>query len=340
MAKKKTNVKTNNTKSIIAGITFLLLFGLSIAGILFAYNLQAQEIEVVGCNGDILIGTQITDDHIQPITILKKSYDAKAKTAWTDSNGVAHEGQIYVKWEDRYDEEKGIVGKYAVNAGNADDYFTYRDFQKEIVETNPWYSQVEDGSELYTLTFDNTDVYTRMLIPGSILRMRIITQVPVDKADEYRAKIADKTGTGEGLEDSNGYLSAILPFYTSDENERENDTVPVAEVVFDNLMLIDALNSNSTSIYDIFYSLMNMENSVRAKYINENYSTLRTEIIPNTLILVLTPEQATQVAEFENIEYNSYKFTVVKNTPDDNTYIRFNEIAATINQLHFSTSEE
>lgn len=318
MAMKRAKVKTNNAKSIITGILFLALFALAIAGILMAYKIQSREISVVGCKDDILIGTQITEDQLQEMTILKKSYDDHANTTWTDSTGAQHQGQTYVLWEDRYDEEKGVVGKYAVNPGNADDYFTYRDFQTERVETNPWYSQVEDGAELYTLKFDNSDVYTRMLIPGSILRMRIITQVPVDKADEYRAKIANKTGTGEGVDgDANGYLSAILPFYSTDEEERENNTVPVAEVVFDNLMLIDALNSESTSIYDLFYSLMNMENSVRAKYINENYTTLRTQIIPETLILVLDPEQASQVAEFENIDYNAYKFTVVKNTTED-----------------------
>lgn len=342
MAKMKNKVKTNNAKSIITGVLFLLIFAAMIAGILFAYELQAREIEVVGCNGDILIGSQITEDQLKSMTILKKSYDDHANTTWTDSHGNQHTGQTYVLWEDRNDPEKGVVGKYAVNAGNADDYFTYRDFQAERVETNPWYADVPDGSELYTLNFDNSDVYTRMLIPGSELRMRIITQVPVDKADEYRREIQNKTGVSEGVEGeaTNGYLSAILPFYTTDEESRENNTVPVAEVVFNNLTLLDALNSESTSIYDLFYSLTNMENSVRAKYIAENYTTLRSQIIPQTLILVLKPEEASQVAEFENIEYNAYKFTVVKHTTTDELYTKFSDIAATINQIHINTSSE
>lgn len=337
---RATKIKTQKGKQIITGILFLLLFAAAIVGILFAFNMQQREIEVVACKGNILMGSQITEDNLCPMVILKKEYDSKNDAIWSDSKGNQYKGQTYIKWEDRNDAEKGVVGKYAVNPCNADDYLTRRDIQSEKIEQNPWYEKVAEGSEFYTLKFDSSDTYTRLLMPGAVVRMRIITKVDASKADEYRQQISNKTGTGDGVDDKNGYLSAILPFYSAENGDDTDGEIPIAEVVFDNLQIVDAINADGQSIFDIFYSLANMENGVRAQYINNNYAALKEQIIPDTLILILTPEQASSVAEFENVDLTSYKYTVVKTDVEEDLYVKFQDIAANIAAIRPNTNNE
>lgn len=333
-------VSTGRGKQVLAGVVFLAIFAVMLFAILAAFKSQQRELEVVGYATNVAVGTMISEGDIQPITILKGTFDAKKDVSWVSYDGTSQKGQLYVLWKDREDEEKGVIGKYASNSGTIDDYMTARDITASKVEPNPWYSKVVDGSEIYTLAFDSSDVYTRLVLPGSTLRMRIITEVPIEAADEYRAAIENKTGLTQGLTDTNGYVSAVLPFYvTKEDGDDSGNTIPVAEVVFENLTMIDALNAENESIFDIYYSLECMDATVREDYIRAHIDELRSRLVPKSLVLVLTAEQATEVAEFENIDRTEYKYTVVKKTVEDDLLSKFSEIATRIGTITVDPNE-
>ena len=167
--------------------------------------------------------------------------------------------------------------------------------------------------------------------------MRLVTEV--DKAQEqaYRDAIANKAGTSDGIDVNNGFLSAVLPTYNVDSS-KSSAKVPVSEIVFENLTIIDALNSSGQSIFDIYYALYNMESTAREQYIRSNASTLKSELMPEKLVLVLSTTEASQVAEFEQIGNTTAKFTVIKTETEDELYSKFNEIATRINQISLTNS--
>lgn len=343
MAKMKTRkVSTGKGRSLVGGFCFLGMFCVLIGGVIYTFKSQQMEIEVVTFKRDVAIGTKITEADVERGTILRATYDSKDKVEWVSNDGVAQKGQIYIKWDDCADE---VIGKYVTNSGRLGDYITQRDLTDEEIEPNPWYTSIPVGNELYTMKFDSDDVYTRMLLPGATVRMRIITEIPITKAEEYRKKIAQKTaGVADDKENANGYISAILPFYNDntegDGNSSKDVKVPVAEIVFNNLTILDAMNSNGESIFDIYYSLSNLDSTVREKYIRENSSDLISRLVPDSLIMSLNEEQATAIAEFENVKTKAYKYTVVKTEEGNELYSKFMDIATRINTITINTSEE
>jgi hypothetical protein len=194
--------------------------------------------------------------------------------------------------------------------------------------------------EIYTLSLDLEDTYTRLIMPGAVVRMRLVTQVEASKEQAYRDAIASKAGTTEGISNSNGYVSAVLPFYnTENSSSSSSGTVPVSEIVFENITIIDALNSSGTSIFDIYYALYNMESTAREEYIRNNADTLKEAVMPEKLVLILDTEEASEVAEFEQIGNTTAKFTIVKSETEDELYVKFSEIASRISQISLTNSE-
>lgn len=333
-------VNSGRGRAVIGGICCLLMFVVLLVGVGMVYKSEQREIEIVTFKRDVAIGVEITEADIEMGTILKMDYDSKDDQTWIGNDGKSQTAQIYVKW----DEREEVLGKFVTNSRRVGDAVTRRDISDVAIEPNPWYSEIPFENELYTMQFDSSDVYTRMLMPGATVRMRIITEVPVEFADEYRAQIAEKSASSEGLENSNGYISAVLPFYSVDDdnagNDASSDKVPIAEVVFENLVILDAMNGDGESIFDIYYSLNNMDSTVRESYIRENAEDLRERLIPESLIMSLTPDQATAVAEFENIEKTAYKYTVVKKEQQDDLYVKFMDIGTRINTITISGEED
>ena len=337
---KPKKVSTGKGRAAIAGVTSVLMFSALLGGVYAAYRLQQREVEIITFKRDVSIGTQITEADIQAGSILKSEYDAKKDSQYTDNTGVPQQGQIYIKTS----EKDKVVGKYVTNARRLGDSVTVRDLSDTEIEPNPWYSEIPVDNELYTMKFDASDVYTRMLMPGATVRMRLIVMVPTEDADEYRKQIAEKSAENQhGLEDSdNGYISAILPFYSStkDDDSKSDSEVPISEIVFENLVILDAMNGNNESIFDIYYSLNNMESTIRESYIRENAEDLRSRLVPSSLIMSLTKEQATSVAEFEHIDMPAYKWTVVKKESEDDLYQKFMDIGTRINTITIDYAEE
>lgn len=342
MAKiKPKKVSTGRGKAVIGGICSIGMFAVLLGGVYMTYKLDQREIEVVTFKRDVSVGTQITEADIERGSVLKAEFDAKKNTTWVGNDGVTIKGQIYIRYEDA----NKIIGQYVTNARRLGDAVTARDLSSNEIEPNPWFSEVPVDNELYTMKFDSADTYTRMLMPGSTIRMRLITPVPVDQAEAFRSKIADKK-PAEGFEEGdNGYLSAMLPFYVAQAEEDGNESktklkTPVAEIVFDNLKILDAMNGSSESIFDLYYSLTNMDSTIREKYIRENAVALRTRLIPQTLIMSLNKEQASAVAEFENSEIPTYKWTVVKTEQEDPLLKQFMDIATRIYTIHIDPTPE
>lgn len=340
---KPKKVSSGRGKQVLTGIFSIGFFCALLGGVYAVYKLDQREVEIVTFKRDVSIGTKITEADIERGTIMKTEYDSKSSVSYVANDGTQQKGQIYIKYSD----VESILGQYVTNARRLGDAVTERDISTEEIEPNPWYSQIPYDNELYTMKFDSSDVYTRMLMPGATTRMRIITKVDVEDADEYRKQIQSKSAANQaGLEnDQNGYISAILPFYSAKKGDgtsstRTNAEVPIAEIVFENLTILDAMNKDNESIFDIYYSLNNMDSTVREEYIRENAEDLRSKLIPASLIMSLTKDQATSVAEFENVDTTAYKWTVVKKESEDELYQKFMDIGSRINTITINPDEK
>lgn len=337
MAKiKPKKVSTGRGKAIIGGIFSIGMFAVLIGGVYMTYKLDQREIEIVTFKRDVSIGTQITAADIERGTILKAEYDAKKNTSWVGNDGITKQGQIYLK----YEESDKVLGQYVTNARRLGDAVTVRDLSADEIEPNPWYSTVPVGNELYTFKFDSSDIYTRMLMPGSTIRMRMIVNVPSSAEEAFRREIAKLTPeAGFEEENSTGYISAKLPFYADAISDNDKE-VPIAEIVFDNLVILDAMNGSNESIFDLYYSLSNMDSTVREQYIRDNAENLRARLIPQTLIMSLTKEQASSIAEYQNAEIPAYKWTVVKTEQEDELLGKFMDIASRIYTIQINSSDD
>lgn len=341
MAKiKPRKVSTGRGKAIIGGVCSIGMFAVLLGGVYMTYKLDQREVDIVTFKRDVSIGTKITEADIEMGTILKAEYDAKKDTSWVGNDGQSKQGQIYI----RYDDAGKILGQYVTNARRLGDAVTARDLSTNEIEPNPWFEEVPIDNELYTMKFDSSDTYTRMLMPGSTIRMRMIFSVPNSQAESVRKEIANQKPSaafsseenkdGESTKNMTGFISAVMPFIDTD-NRNENDVdVPVAEIVFDNLVILDAMNGSNESVFDLYYSLTNMDSTIREQYIRENAAELRSRLIPQTLILSLDKEQASAIAEFENSAIPAYKWTVVKTEQEDELLQKFMDIATRIYTIH------
>lgn len=319
-------VKIGNSgakKGAIAG--FLALSIASSAGMLALKNMQAQELTVVGFKTSVAAGTQLTLDMIEEVPIVQKMYDQYGQETWVGADNKTYTTNRFIKWSDR----DCLAGMSTKSAGREGMFVDVTQLSNTKVENNPWYEDIDEDKELYTMDFDGSSAYQSYLIPGCVINLRYVWNVPAEKESEYRNLIANKTE-----DDINGFMESVIP--QGSMKSTDGVTVPISEKIFDNLQVVDFLNSSGESIFNIYYSLNTLGESERSDYISRHASELATSVTPAKIVFVLDSDQADKMAEFESSTNTTQKYTVTKTDSTDSTYNEFLAIAEEISKVRLS----
>lgn len=300
---------------------------------------QQKEISVIRVKNDMLAGdviiTEGANANVEEFKMLEQTYNTLGKTTYV-SDGKQVTKQIMVLWSDR----AKVADKYMTSYTQAGAYLTERHVTDTTTLTNPHLANVPAGNEIYTLPFDVSGVDTQLLMPGTAIRVRLVLQVKSEAKQNIQNQVQQKDeDLQENGEESNQDGNSVILDMGGDVMGSEFDvgtgTVPVAEVVFDKVIIIDMLNNSQESIFDIYTALLKMPLDERTKYlettIEDPNTNFQKRVTPNALVLSLTRDQATTMAEFENIQNGKIKYTILPQEGEDELMSQFFEISEQIN---------
>lgn len=323
--------KTKKKKIIISVVYVLAIIGVLVASKL-VLDFQQDEVAVIRLKSDKLAGESIDKSDIESFKMLRKTYDELGTVQYTNAQGQTSVKQIIYTW----DEKDEVLDKYIANYTQGGQYLTMKNVTDKKVVRNPWLAEVKAGQEIYTLPIETEGVNTRLLLPGTHLRVRVVVQMddasnPFKKGEEGTAPKAEEVAAVESESATNELNKGALL--------SSGSQVPTASVVFDDLVAIDMLNSSNESLFDIYMALYKLSVEERIEYLETTIEEgsaqeFQKRVMPTSLVLVLSKEQATQMAEFENLGDATIKYTILPYTDEDgNLLSNFTEIANQMNEI-------
>ena len=316
--------KNQLKKGLLAIGYILVIFGL-MAGAKMFLDSQQEEITVVRLKNDMIAGEVINENNVEPYKMLKKSYDELGTVSYVSASGTSSIKQIIYRWENKND----VIGKYIAIYTQGGQYLTLKNVTDKKIVRNPWLADVGATQEIYTLPISTEGINTRLLLPGSHLRVRVVIQQKgnMQTSDPFSDDPFAVTNEppvsspviGENELDKNAILAA-------------GGTVPFGTVVFDDLTAVDMLNAKGESLFDVYMALSKLPIEERSQYlettIQGDSNAFQQKVLPASLVLILTKPQATAMAEFENMTEAVIKYTILPYKDDSGNLLNsFTEIA-------------
>lgn len=320
--------RSSKGKRIFLASILIIASAIMAVAVYFIGKNDSRMVDICSYNKAMTAGEIIAEENITSHRILKSEYDGMCGVNLTMHNGEIVQGDRYILYKNK----ASLVGKTVVYSSSVGDIITNENTTDDEIQVNPWYSAIEEGQEIYTLPFDSSDVYVKYLVPGSSIRMRVISTVPLS-ADATARQEVKRNETSSKLT-ANSFRPAIIPTKTFIGKEDDLKESAISETVFEGIRLMDALNADGESIFDIYYTLSCMDSLAAEKYIQTNAASLKQRIVPASLILVVDKDEASRLAEYEQTKKTAYKYTIVKDTVEDDLYRKFNEIGMRITKLN------
>lgn len=323
-------VKGSSGKRILA----LAIMAAGIAGLmLLASNMLTDKQEMVSVmrlTTSKLAGSQLTLADIEECQIPKSVYEHLGTITYKDADGKDHTEQIYIPYSqlgsiidlNPDDDDQGfVVASYMANYKKIGSILTSYDLTNQLEQQSPWLANMKDDEELFTMELDVSSVDIRYLYPGSRLRARLVNEVPTDVVGELRKQIAaDEAANSDVLVRDSTYQYDEDIAVAIEESEARN-TVPVSEVVIEDIIVNDMTNADGESIYDLYMSLLKLPINQRVTYLQttmgDNKTSLewRERVTPVSVTFILDRESATRLTEYEK-SGGTIKYTILKDDPN------------------------
>lgn len=328
----------------------LLMSGAAVVGCLafsfFITKQQSSKVLVTVATQAIGQGTLINETMLDSKEMDLIDYESFG-TRNTEENGEKKSENVYVLWEDK----DLLLNKYSQMYIRQDQILTKEDITDEVLVRSPWISKVESGKEIYTLKFAADDIYSPIFFPGSHVRVRMIYSVPSENVLEIKQRISEK----EKRKESGQYISGdgesiIMDALQNNEfsgnigfGENEKSTVPVSEIVFEDMVVVDMLNGSRSSIFDLYYELLSMPVDKRIEYLkttieDEGQQSFKSKVQPTYITLVTTKEESTMLSEFELLDAEKKYTLLVTDTEEYNLMKQFTEMGTQIQSFLDNTN--
>lgn len=228
-----------------------------------------------GINQNLLI----EERDIERYAIIKKEFNEKTMFKWEDKEKVIHSYATY------YLKENTPIYKDAIYGEKR-----YR---------NEWMYDIDASKEVLTVPFDYRVTGGNILIPGDRVKIRVYYEGAIDvfaQKSSEESKIENtetQTIEPEGTS-SDGLWGDYFGSTNSNDNVsfQSNDTDGEAiqvNTIFEDIEVIDML-ANGESIYEKYLELKDMSEEERRTKLQS--SEFAKTIIPDSMILVVDPEQA------------------------------------------------
>lgn len=259
MVKVKTSTASKARSRVVAILLCLLVIVfVSITSILSSSETQ-KTVTVVRLKESVSANSLITEDVIEPYEMYYKEFANYGVAQFSDGS----KRQAIVTWEAR----DAIVGKrYAAYYMRSDTVLFWDATTKEQTKKNSYLYSMK--GELINIQMDTSD-FGDMVVPGDTLNIRVsYTKVTYDLPSEEAYQLA--------IENGNGNIDAV--------------TVDVTEMLFSEVTVLDMLNSEGQSIFDIYYSFIAQSKSSQSTLLKSD--EFLKSVTPSTILLEVTSEEA------------------------------------------------
>lgn len=284
MALKTKTSTTSRAKNRILGAFVALGFILVVVVLMgIATSESRKQVSVVRLKDNVSANAMITEDMLEEY----KMYYKELKNYGVQELSDGTKRQSIVTWDNRGD----IVGKrYAAYYMRGGTVLFWDATVKEQNKKNSYLYSM-DG-ELLNIQMDTSD-FGDMVVPGDVVNVRAsyeITDYNLTPEEEYRLNISSNN-SGSGA--------------------TAGTTVKKNELLFSEVSILDMLNSDGASIFDIYYDYISKSKAEQTALL-ENDDFL-SSVEPDTILLEVTAEEADRFMMME--EYNAkYLMTLLPRT--------------------------
>lgn len=262
------NGASRNTVNV--GKSALVFIGLGVVIVIvllinvFATAKLKEKVEVVQLKESVAQNQLITEDNLQKVEMYAAEFKKVGEVVLSDGSTRS----AVVRW----DERKNIVGGYAAYYIRKNTCIYWDALTHETQRKNSYLYKM-DG-ELLKLDV-SADVFGEMVVPGDRVNIRCIyteTNYNLPTVAEYEAM--EQLGL------------------------QMNTTTEVQTKLFSGVSVLDMLNSNGESIFDIYYNLINLSTSEQQAMLNS--SEFKEKTAPSQILLCVTAEEADMYMRISN----------------------------------------
>lgn len=293
-------VKSNTAgraKSRVIGVFIALA---TIVFVCVVTSISASEnkkvVSVVRLKDNVSANSMITEDMIEEYDMYYKEFEQYGVVNFSDGT----KKKSVVTWEDR----DSIVGnRYAAYYLRGGTVLFWDQTVREQTKKNSYLYSM-DG-ELLNIKMSTED-FGDMVVPGDTLNIRARYQkVNYDLPTEEQYKLTTEEG---------GTVQAV--------------TTPVTEMLFSEVTVLDMLNSEGNSIFDIYYDYISKSKEEQAALLAD--SEFLTSVEPDTILLEVTAEEADRFMEIEANDAE-YLMTLLPRTGSSSIIDSLAEIQSALN---------
>lgn len=263
-------IKANNTsraKNRVLGIIIALavvVFICIITAISAAEN--KKTVTVVRIKSDMPISSNalITEDMVEPYDMYYKEFEQYGTMEFSDGN----KRSIIVRWADR---DLVIGSRYSAYYLRQGTVLFWDQTMKQQTKKNSYLYSM-DG-ELLNIQMEPTTDFGDMVVPGDALNIRVsYVKTNYDLPSEEQYQLALDTG-----------------------NSVDTVETQVTELLFSEVQILDMLNADGASIFDIYYDFISASKQTQREALeNEEFLT---SITPKSILIECTAEEADRFME-------------------------------------------
>ena len=184
------------------------------------------------------------------------------------------------------DDFDNVVGKYTQYHLRKNSVIYKDQLTEEKPIMNEWLYQLAEDEEVVTLQYNYLKCGGDILMPGDRVRIRATFEVEDEESNQ-----------------DDMYMNPNMIQYG-----RGNKTIRT-EVIFDSIEVMDMLNSDSHSIYEVYKEVLRLDEKKREEVMkSEDFIK---SILPKSLVLAGTREQINEYAKYANLSDGELLITIL-----------------------------
>lgn len=272
---KSSSAKFSKTSKVVLGLILVVAVVLAL-NIISSFSLR-QTVDIVKLKSAVPQDGRITADNLVKDTMIKSEYEKVG--IYTMSDGSKK--RAIILWEDK-DRILNAYASYYIRQGTP----VYWDSLSKETPKQFSYLYKMDG-ELLKLDI-KADQFGEMLVPGDKINVRAAyTEQIYTLPDEQSYLLQQQTG----IEPQTSITKQIL--------------------LFNNTTVLDILNGQGESIYDIYYNLLALPKSKQLEALGSD--EFQDKVKPSQILLNVTPEEADNYMSIQS-KGPSYMMTLLPRT--------------------------
>lgn len=270
MAMKTKSSTASRAKTRVVGVLVALIFIVVVIVLMgIATSESRQQISVVMLKDNVSANAMITDDMIEEY----KMYYNELKNYGVQELSDGTKRQTIVEW--KYKDQ--VVGKrYAAYYLRGGTVLFWDSTVKEQSKKNSYLYSM-DG-ELLNIQMDTKD-FGDMVVPGDVINVRAsynTVDYSLTSEEQYR-----------------------LSLESGERTTMSGVQVSKNELLFSEVAILDMLNSDGASIFDIYYDYISKSKAEQNALLQDD--AFLQSVTPSTILLEVTAEEADRFMEMESL---------------------------------------